>query len=39
MTVSELHFKAPKINSTKTKWVVNTLIISLLKEAFLSEGP
>lgn len=39
MTVSELRFKAPKINFTKTKWGVNTLIVLLLKEAFLSEGP
>ena len=39
MTVSELRFKAPKINSIKSKWVVNTLILSLLKKAFVSEGP
>lgn len=39
MTVSELHSKVPKINFIKIKWVVNNPIVSLIKKAFVSEGP
>ncbi len=39
MAVSELHSKAPKIIFIKIKWVVNNPIVSLLKKAFVSEGP